>query len=56
MPSAIAPVRSVAASDEIEFLGTVSCSDPESPSCKRRAAARKRKLYVDNEDEQSEPC
>ena len=56
MPSAIVPVHSVAASDEIEFLGTVSCSDPESPSCRRRAAARKGKIYVDDEDEQSKPC
>ena len=53
MPSAIP--HSAAADDEIEFLGTVTCSDADSPQVQRRAPARKRKPCVlQNEDEEEE--
>lgn len=56
MPSAIAPVHSVVVKDDIEFLGSVTCSDPESPSSKRRTTTRKRKIYVDDQDDDGKDC
>jgi hypothetical protein len=44
--SIIPPPLSVVANDSIEFLGTVTCSDSDSPVAKRRAAAKKRKACV----------
>ena len=57
MPSAIPPAHSMVVSDDIEFLGTVACSAPDSPSPKRRTAATKRKIYVDDDgDDESKNC